>query len=382
MPYRSDVRNITRALNWIGGGALVAGIAVVVWSLWWTRGVEDFRTAVIIAAMGFGLPSIVALAVAWLLDPLTDSTVPAAERIFSAEVGPAPAQRRRIDARYWPPVLQYLIATGVVVAAAGARVAMDPILGTRVPFITFFLAVALAAWFGGFGASALATALSIFIAWHWFMRGSTDLPPDLHANVVAAGVFAATALAIGGLTAAMRATAAAADRLSAEARLRNVELQRSETELRGQRDRLVDNARIHTMVDDAPVLTWATDASGARIQFNRQWLEFTGRTLDQALGLQWADAIHANDRDACLHALNEALAARLPFRVYYRLCRFDGEYRSVVEEGMPCFAADGAFIGYAGACMDVDAGASERGESGGSLPDLRAVARPTGERGR
>jgi PAS domain-containing protein len=111
-------------------------------------------------------------------------------------------------------------------------------------------------------------------------------------------------------------------------------------------------------------------------------LEFTGRTLDQALGLQWADAIHANDRDACLHALNEALAARLPFRVYYRLCRFDGEYRSVVEEGMPCFAADGAFIGYAGACMDVDAGASERGESGGSLPDLRAVARPTGERGR
>src|SRR5205085_7429024 len=73
MAYQSDVQRITRALNWIGAGALGFGIIVVVWALWWTRGVEDFRTAVIVAALGFGLPSLVALTLAWLLDPLLDA---------------------------------------------------------------------------------------------------------------------------------------------------------------------------------------------------------------------------------------------------------------------------------------------------------------------
>jgi hypothetical protein len=74
MPFVNDIQRITRALNWVGAVALVLGMVVVMWALWGTHGVDDFRTAVIIAALGFGLPSVVALALAWLLDPLTEAT--------------------------------------------------------------------------------------------------------------------------------------------------------------------------------------------------------------------------------------------------------------------------------------------------------------------
>ena len=89
MAYHSDVQRITRALNWIGAGALGFGILVVVWALWWTRGVDDFRTAVIVAALGFGLPSLVALTLAWLLDPLLES-----ERAAAIPTSCVPSRRR------------------------------------------------------------------------------------------------------------------------------------------------------------------------------------------------------------------------------------------------------------------------------------------------
>jgi PAS domain S-box-containing protein len=348
MAHQSDVRRITRALNWIGAGALGFGILVVVWALWWTRGVDDFRTAVIVAAIGFGLPSVVVLWVAWLLDSLMEKT---SSGSLQEPLEAAPAQRSR--APEWPRALRYCVAIGVVVAAAVVRWWLDPILVDKSPFITFFLAVTIAAWVGGFGASALATALSIAIAWQWFLRGPGDLPPDLLRNVVAAGVFAATALAIGGITGALRAAARFTGELSAATPSRAAELRTIEGELQRDRDLRADESRIHAMADNAPVLIWMSDPSGMRDHFNRQWLEFTGCTLDEALGRRWEAAVHPQDLERYLRTCNAASDARAPFRWEYRLRRFDGEYRWVLDEGVPRFLPDGTFAGYIGACMDI-----------------------------
>src|SRR5262245_16946184 len=186
MAYHSDVQRFTRALNWIGGCALAFGIVIVVWALWWTRGVDDFRTAVIVAALGFGLPSLVALTLAWLLDPLVE-----AERTGFAR-GLADVERAR-DYRFgfyeWPAVFRYLFAVLVVALSAALRTWLHPVLGESTPFITFFLGVALAAWIGGFGPAALSVALSIAVAWHWTIQSSDGLPPNELAHVVAIGVF-------------------------------------------------------------------------------------------------------------------------------------------------------------------------------------------------
>ena len=62
--------------------------------------------------------------------------------------------------RRWLP---YLIALLAVCAALGLRAGFDPWLGARVPYITLFGAVIVAAWFGGAGPAMLA-ALAAWIA--------------------------------------------------------------------------------------------------------------------------------------------------------------------------------------------------------------------------
>ena len=87
--------------------------------------------------------------------------------------------------------------------------------------------------------------------------------------------------------------------------------------------------------------------------FNPWWLAFTGRTLAQELGDGWAEGVHPDDLDACLASYVAAFDARVPFGLEYRLRRFDGEYRWVLDLGTPRYDATGQFAGYIGCCFDI-----------------------------
>ena len=67
------------------------------------------------------------------------------------------------------PLARYAFAVVAVVLAAVLRQVLSPFLGQGVPFILFFPAVALAAWFGGFWPGVLSTVLGGFGAWYIFM---------------------------------------------------------------------------------------------------------------------------------------------------------------------------------------------------------------------
>lgn len=111
--------------------------------------------------------------------------------------------------------------------------------------------------------------------------------------------------------------------------------------------------RFRTMADNAPVLIWVSDTSGGCTYFNRQWLKFTGRPLEAELGDGWMEGVHPDDREDCDAAFRLARAPRKPFRVEYRLRRHDGEYRWLVDEGVPRFLENGTFTGYIGSCIDI-----------------------------
>ena len=65
--------------------------------------------------------------------------------------------------------LAYALAILFVALATMGRGVVDPVLGDRVPFITFFIAVLGAAAVGGFRQAALAAILSLVIAWYFFV---------------------------------------------------------------------------------------------------------------------------------------------------------------------------------------------------------------------
>src|SRR5207237_4908583 len=123
-------------------------------------------------------------------------------------------------------------------------------------------------------------AYSVGIAWQWTLQGSGDLSPYQLGNVVSIGVFAATALAIGVITAAMRATAAEAERLSAVTQIRNAELQSIEAELRHERDRIKVTL---DAIEDAVI---TTDIDGNVAFLNPSAERLTGWRLRDARGVE------------------------------------------------------------------------------------------------
>jgi two-component system, LuxR family, sensor kinase FixL len=111
--------------------------------------------------------------------------------------------------------------------------------------------------------------------------------------------------------------------------------------------------RFRIVADAAPVLIWMAGVDKLCIFFNKPWLEFTGRTIEQEMGNGWAEGVHPDDFQNCLKTYVEAFDARQPFVMQYRLRRRDGEYRWISDTGVPRYDTDKNFAGYIGSCVDI-----------------------------
>jgi PAS domain S-box-containing protein len=101
-----------------------------------------------------------------------------------------------------------------------------------------------------------------------------------------------------------------------------------------------------------PVMLWRARPDLSCEYLSPQWLEFTGCTEEQALGESWSRGVHPEDLARWLDTCLRAFDAREPFEMEYRLRRRDGEYRWILDRGRPRFA-DGLFVGFVGACLDI-----------------------------
>jgi PAS domain S-box-containing protein len=129
------------------------------------------------------------------------------------------------------------------------------------------------------------------------------------------------------------------------------------------------------LVEQAPILIWRADTSGACDYFNERWLEFRGRTLAEESGNGWAEGVHAEDLDRCLKIYLTAFDARQIFEMEYRLRRHDGVYRWIFDRGAPFTLEDGSFGGYIGSCHDVtDRIAAEEALTRRRLAELAQLA--------
>ena len=123
-----------------------------------------------------------------------------------------------------------------------------------------------------------------------------------------------------------------------------------------QQDALVlreSEKRFRLLADSSPSLIWMSGTDKLCTFFNRGWLTFTGRTMEQQLGDDWLSGVHPDDRDHCSRLYSASFDARVDFELECRLRRFDGEYRWLVDIGVPRFEADGTFLGYVGSCIDI-----------------------------
>jgi len=118
---------------------------------------------------------------------------------------------------------------------------------------------------------------------------------------------------------------------------------------------LESEAHFKTMADNAPVLIWIARPDKLCHYFNKGWLEFTGRTLEQEIGNGRAENVHPEDFQHCLDTYMSSFDARQEFSMEYRLRRFDGEYRWLLDHGVPLYDEKNTFLGYIGSCIDITA---------------------------
>jgi PAS domain S-box-containing protein len=126
--------------------------------------------------------------------------------------------------------------------------------------------------------------------------------------------------------------------------------------------------RFRSLIDTAPIMVWMSGPNGLCDFFNKPWLDFTGRPFKAQLGNGWTESVHSEDRDDCVSQYLAAFAARKEFTLEYRLRRHDGVYRWIHDNGVPRWAADGAFLGYLGSCVDL----TDRKEAEERLRELTA----------
>lgn len=111
--------------------------------------------------------------------------------------------------------------------------------------------------------------------------------------------------------------------------------------------------RFRVVTEASPILVWMAGTDKLCYWFNKGWIDFVGRPLEKEIGNGWADNVHPDDFDRCLEIYVTNFDARRSFEMEYRLRHHSGQYRWILDHGVPRYAADGTFEGYVGGCLDI-----------------------------
>ncbi len=105
--------------------------------------------------------------------------------------------------------------------------------------------------------------------------------------------------------------------------------------------------------DSSPALIWMTDETGALVFANARFRDFFGVEADTMLGDGWLRVVHPEDAAGFHAEFRTAFEARQPFHTRVRVGHPRLGTRWLSCDGNPMRAADGRFLGYAGASIDV-----------------------------
>jgi PAS domain S-box-containing protein len=111
--------------------------------------------------------------------------------------------------------------------------------------------------------------------------------------------------------------------------------------------------RFRLVANSAPVMIWVSGVDLVRNYVNKAWLDFRGRSLDEEVGDGWMTGVYPGDLERLLDIEGTAAGRREFYQVEYRVQRRDGEYRWILESGVPRFNTDLSFAGYIGSALDI-----------------------------
>jgi len=126
------------------------------------------------------------------------------------------------------------------------------------------------------------------------------------------------------------------------------EKRKSEEEIKNSRDFYLK------LLNDFPTPVWRSGLDGKCNYFNKAWLKYTGKTVEEELGDGWTSNLHPDEKEKVINLHDEAFRQKKDFTLEHRLKNSRGEYRWMINFGMPYFDIENNFAGYLGSCYDID----------------------------
>lgn len=110
--------------------------------------------------------------------------------------------------------------------------------------------------------------------------------------------------------------------------------------------------RFREMADSAPVFIWIAGLDKKCEYFNKSWLNFRGKTLEQECGNGWVDGIFPEDIERTLSSYAVSFEHREPFEIEYRIQTAEGDYKWILNRAIPRYSGN-EFSGYIGIAIDI-----------------------------
>jgi PAS domain S-box-containing protein len=109
------------------------------------------------------------------------------------------------------------------------------------------------------------------------------------------------------------------------------------------------------MIELLPQIPWVIDPEGRALDVSQRWLEITGMKADQWRGFGWLDALHRDDLQPTLDAMNKSFASGNPIDIIYRVRRSEADpWRPLRSRGAARVGANGKIICWYGSLEDAE----------------------------
>ena len=122
----------------------------------------------------------------------------------------------------------------------------------------------------------------------------------------------------------------------------------------GIRSAIENEARLHALLEAAPLGIDILDADGNPVFYNPKAEEIHGFILREANPAQWLEAVHPDDRERIRRNWRQAASGRAPWSETYRFLHPDGRVVWVSGRAAP-IRIDGQLVGFVGTLEDITA---------------------------
>ena len=108
------------------------------------------------------------------------------------------------------------------------------------------------------------------------------------------------------------------------------------------------------MVELNPEIPWVMDSEGNNLDVSSRWEQVTGLSKERARNLGWLEAVHPEDVEATMKALQEGLHSGKQIDIEYRVKSLDRGWRWMRSRGSPRVGPAGQIVRWYGSVEDVD----------------------------